>query len=96
MMALLVHIEPEINMDRWYSVRVQPTLLDPCAVICAWGNRRTRYMRVRLLPAESLKAAEEIAADIVAQKVRRGYFLTASSEETSPATDTIYRTSGGI
>jgi predicted DNA-binding WGR domain protein len=91
MMARLIRTEPENNMDRWYFVGVQPTLLDPWAVVCAWGNRRTRYMRVRLLPAESLKVAKEIAAGIVAQKVRRGYFITAGGEETSPATDTIYR-----
>ncbi len=35
MMALLVHIEPEMNMGRWHSVRLQPTLLDPVAVVCA-------------------------------------------------------------
>ena len=37
MVTVLVRIEPEKKMDRWYSVTVQPTLLDPCAVICAWG-----------------------------------------------------------
>jgi predicted DNA-binding WGR domain protein len=45
MMTLLARTEPEMNMDRWYSVRVQSTLLEPWAVICAWGNRRTRYQR---------------------------------------------------
>ena len=29
MMTLLVRIEPEKQMDRWYIVGVQPTLLDP-------------------------------------------------------------------
>jgi predicted DNA-binding WGR domain protein len=77
MMALLVHIEPEMNMDRWYSVRVQPTLLDPVAVVCAWGNRHTNYLRTRFLPAESLEEAAKLADDIVNRKVRRGYTITA-------------------
>lgn len=73
MMALLVRIEPEMSMDRWYSVCVQPTLLDPVAVVCAWGNRRTNYLRTRVLPAASLEEATEIADDIVNRKIRRGY-----------------------
>ena len=73
MMALLVHIEPEMDMDRWYSVRVEPTLLDPWAVVCAWGSRHTRYRRMKVLPVKTLEAGEEIARDIIARKVRRGY-----------------------
>ena len=91
MMSMLTRIEPENNMDRWYFVGIQPTLLEPWAVICAWGNRRTRYMRMRSLPAESLKVAEEIATDIVTRKVRRGYLITGSSEEAALTTYTIYK-----
>ncbi len=72
-MTLLIRTEPEKNVNRWYSVCVQPTLLDSVAVVCAWGRRHTRYQRVRLLPAESPAAAKEIAANIVVQKMRRGY-----------------------
>jgi predicted DNA-binding WGR domain protein len=80
MMSMLTRIEPENNMDRWYFVDIQPTLFEPWAVVCAWGNRRTRYARMRSLPAESLKAAEEIATDIVARKVRRGYLIAGSKK----------------
>jgi hypothetical protein len=48
-------------------------------------------MRIRSFPAESLKAAEEIAATIVARKVRRGYLITGSSEEAAQAAYTIYK-----
>jgi len=71
--AHLIRIEPEKNMNRWYSVCVQPTLLDPAAVICAWGRRHTSYQRLRVLPADSLETAEEMAAEVVARKIRRGY-----------------------
>ena len=72
----MVRIEPEENMNRWYSVSVQPTLLDPWAVICAWGSRRTSYMRLRVLPAESSEAATLLADNIVTRKVRRGYIVS--------------------
>ena len=72
-MILLTRVESEKNMNRWYSISVQPTLLDPLAVIYAWGNRRTNYQRVRVLPVESQKAAAGIVEDLVARKVRRGY-----------------------
>ena len=60
-------------MDRWYTVLVQPTLLDPIAVICAWGNRQTAWQQMRVLPATSLAEALALANKIVAQKQRRGY-----------------------
>jgi predicted DNA-binding WGR domain protein len=64
-MTLLIRTEPEKNVNRWYSVCVQPTLLDSVAVVCAWGRRHTSYQRVRILPAESPEIAKEIAASIV-------------------------------
>ena len=73
MLTLMTRIEPEKNMDRWYSVSVQPTLLEPWAVVCAWGRRHTGYQRVRVVLADSSETAEEIAAGVVAQKLRRGY-----------------------
>lgn len=69
----LVRVEPEKNVNRWYNVVVQPTLLDPWAVICAWGRRDSSYQRVRVLPVESLLAAETLANKVVAQKLSRGY-----------------------
>ncbi len=72
----MVRIEPEENMNRWYSVSVQPTLLDPWAVICAWGNRRTNYIRLRVLPAQSSTASTRLARDIVGRKLRRGYSVS--------------------
>jgi len=65
MFTLMTRIEPEKNMDRWYSVSVQPTLLDSVAVVCAWGRRHTGYQRVRVLLADSSETAEEIAAGVV-------------------------------
>ncbi len=69
----LTHTDPVRHMDRWYSVTVQPTLLDAAAVVCLWGSRRTRYQRLRVLPAASVAEAQAAAERIVRQKVRRGY-----------------------
>ena len=82
MMTVLFRIEPEKKMDRWYIVAVQPTLLDPWAVICFWGNRRTSYQRVQVLPMESFEAAEEVADVIVNKKIRRGYSVVRTKKRT--------------
>jgi predicted DNA-binding WGR domain protein len=72
-MTTLTRVDPDRHMDRWYSVTVQPTLLDPVAVVCAWGSRRSRYQRLRVLPAPSAAAAQAQADRIVRAKQRRGY-----------------------
>ena len=73
MATLLVRIEPELGMDRWYSVSVQPTLFEPVVVVCSWGSRRNSYRRSRVLPVKSVDEAERIAEEIVEAKVGRGY-----------------------
>ena len=93
-MVFLTRVVPEKNMDRWYSVSVQPTLLDPWAVICAWGSRRTNYLRIRVLPAETREAALIKADDVVVRKVRRGYLINCSSEMVAPSDDTFYGGTG--
>ena len=62
-------------MDRSYVVLVQPTLFDPVAVICAWGNRQTTWQRMRIFSVSSLIEAQTLANKIVGQKIRRGYEL---------------------
>ncbi|RIK33057.1 MAG: WGR domain-containing protein [Chloroflexi bacterium] len=69
----LARIDPELHMNRWYTIAVQPTLLDPVAVICTWGNRKTRYQRMRIQPTSSPKEARTVADGIVRRKVGRGY-----------------------
>ena len=70
---LLRRIDPEENMNRWYMVQIQPTLLDPIAVICSWGNRDTAWVRSRILPMGSREQAQEEAEKIIATKIKRGY-----------------------
>lgn len=64
-MTTLIRIDPNRHMNRRYSVTVQPTLLEPLAVVCVWGSRRSSYQRVRVLPVESAEEAHVAAERIV-------------------------------
>jgi predicted DNA-binding WGR domain protein len=74
MQVSLKRVDAEQRMDRWYTVMVQPTLLDSVAVICAWGSRRNRYQRMKILPVTSAEEAVTSACDIVRRKANRGYY----------------------
>jgi predicted DNA-binding WGR domain protein len=72
-MIVLIRVDPEKRMARWYAVTVQPTLLDGCVVVCLWGSRRTRYQRIHIIPTDSSEEALGLAEKITAKKIRRGY-----------------------
>lgn len=73
MNTTLIRVDPDKHMDRRYSVAIQATLLDPVAVVCVWGSRRSSYQRLSVhaaaTPEEALKAAEKLLRG----KMRRGY-----------------------
>ena len=73
MLAILQRIDPDENMDRWYLVTIQETLLDPIAVVCQYGSRHTSWQQTRVIPVQNTAVAEELVASIVAEKVKRGY-----------------------
>jgi predicted DNA-binding WGR domain protein len=72
-MIILQHSDPQKCMYRWYSIRVQPTLFDRWAVVCAWGSLRSNFQQQRAVPCESNEAAGQLAAQIVNRKEKRGY-----------------------
>jgi hypothetical protein len=37
------------NVNRWYAVGVQPSLLDAVALVRFWGSREKNYRRVMAL-----------------------------------------------
>ncbi|NPV86278.1 MAG: WGR domain-containing protein [Anaerolineae bacterium] len=79
---LLTRVDPAKRCYRWYRVHVQATLLDPFAVVCAWGSLRTKYRRQRSIPCAGWVEAERTAEKIIEQKLHRGYkeksFLTVA------------------
>ena len=70
---ILIHTDHAANMDRWYSVDVQPTLFSDRAVVCRWGSRRNTYQRIRVVTLMKGQRAEDVAQTMVARKMRRGY-----------------------
>lgn len=70
---LLVRIDHEKRMDRWYAVFATMTLFGEPAVLCMWGSRRTAYQRHRLIPCRSPQEARELAERILRRKQGRGY-----------------------
>lgn len=76
MNTTLIRVDLEKHMDRRYSVAIQPTLLDPVAVVCVWGSRRSSYQRLQVHPSASQEEAQEVAERIVRAKIRRGYLLS--------------------
>ena len=75
MFTVLARVDPEEDMNRWYLVTVQRTLLEPIAVVCAWGSRQTTWQQVRVIPARSWEEAEAMAVKIVRDKCKRGYVV---------------------
>ena len=72
-MIVMVRVDPEKRVDRWYAVSVQPTLFDEYAVVCLWGSRRTSYQRKKIFARNSLEQACDLAGAIIARKIMRGY-----------------------
>ena len=73
MNTTLIRVEPDKHMDRRYSISVQATLLDPVAVVCIWGSRRSSYQRVQIIPVATSSEATTRAEKIVRKKLQRGY-----------------------
>ncbi len=69
----LLRVDPDKHMNRRYSVFIQATLLEPLAVVCVWGSRRSGYQRLQVHPANSQEEAQKAAEKIVRGKIRRGY-----------------------
>lgn len=71
-MVELVHIQPERNCRRFYSVRVEPDLFAPAVVIRQWGRLGSKGT-YRVEPCESRSDADAAAERYVETKLRRGY-----------------------
>mgnify|MGYP001797126137 CR=1 FL=1 len=65
------------RMNRWYAVRIQPTLLDPVAVICSWGSGVTAWEQSKIMPMASWEQARTAADNIVKSKIKRGYWVVS-------------------
>ena len=73
----LTQVEPNENKDRFYAVGVQPTLLDPFALIRLWGSRSTSAQRMMIEPYPDPETARMAADRLICEKVRGGYRIVA-------------------
>jgi predicted DNA-binding WGR domain protein len=83
-MVMLIQVNPAQRRNRWYSITVQPSLLDGAVVVCRWGSRRTAFQQTRLIPMPNQVAAEVRAAELVMQRIRRGYVVVAVKKASQP------------
>uniref|UniRef100_UPI0031019F94 WGR domain-containing protein n=1 Tax=Neorhizobium sp. EC2-8 TaxID=3129230 RepID=UPI0031019F94 len=72
MPVYLTHVDTGRNMARFYTMRVQPTLFGECAVVREWG-RIGKGGQVRETQHTTPQEAQAFAAQILRQKVRKGY-----------------------
>ena len=70
-------VDPECNMDRFYSVQLTQGLFGDHGVHRQWGRRGT-WGRHRLDWYGTELEAESALSDLVRQKLARGYLLKAS------------------
>ena len=72
----LIHVDPELNMARFYGIEIQPTLFGEVSVLRNWGRIGTkgREMMVTYDDEDQAAAALQI---LDKQKRRRGYVTAA-------------------
>lgn len=75
MALVLTHADPEQNMDRFYSIELTTSLFGEAGIERVWGRRGTFGCR-RLDWFESMEEARNAYANLINQKLKRGYLRT--------------------
>ena len=73
--TILQRIEPLSGINRWYSVTIQPTLLDEIAVVCRWGSRENDYQQAQIHEVASYSIANGLAIEFVNAKLKQAIAL---------------------
>jgi len=76
---LFEKVDPEKNIDRFYLVAYQPTLLGP-AVIRLWGRKGRWQRQATPRPFDSLEEAWPLIRSIVKARLRHGYEVVEPEE----------------
>ncbi len=78
----MTRIDPEAHANRYYAVGVQPSLLDPVALIRIWGSRETGSQRLTVEACTDWETAREAADRVIRAKVRQkgGYTIVGGYE----------------
>ncbi len=68
----LIHVDPDINMARFYGIELQPTLFGEVSVLRTWGRIGTNGQAMMVTYEDEAQAAEVLQI-LEKQKRRRGY-----------------------
>lgn len=68
----LIHVNPELNMARFYGIDIQPTLFGEVSVLRNWGRIGTKGRDMMVTYEDSTQAANALLK-LDKQKRRRGY-----------------------
>lgn len=68
----LTHIDPDLNMARFYTMSLQPTLFGEWSLVREWG-RIGQGGQVKRVGCISHDEALEVMTLIAKQKAKRGY-----------------------
>ena len=71
-------MDQEMNMDRFYSVKLTRSLMGDPGVERCWGRTGT-WGQIRLDWYENTQRAQQAISDIVRKKLHKGYILDAGS-----------------
>ncbi len=70
----LIHVDPDVNMARFYRIELQPTLFGEVSILRAWGRIGTNGQAMRVTYDDEAQAGEALQK-LEKQKLRRGYVL---------------------
>ncbi|WP_254436081.1 WGR domain-containing protein [Ruegeria arenilitoris] len=68
----LIHVDPDVNMARFYGIELQPTLFGEVCVLRTWGRIGTNGQAMMVTYDDETQAAEALQK-LEKQKLRRGY-----------------------
>ncbi|WP_245223167.1 MULTISPECIES: WGR domain-containing protein [unclassified Ruegeria] len=68
----LIHVDPDVNMARFYGIELQPTLFGEVSVFRTWGRIGTNGQAMRVTYDNEAQAADALHK-LEKQKRRRGY-----------------------
>lgn len=68
----LIHVDPDVNMARFYGIELQPTLFGEVSVLRTWGRIGTNGQAMMVTYDDEAQASEALQK-VEKQKRRRGY-----------------------
>ena len=68
----LIHVDPDVNMARFYGIELQPTLFGEMSVLRTWGRIGTNGQAMMVTYDDEAQASEALHS-LEKQKRRRGY-----------------------